>query len=591
MDSNTALAQEMSMDKTYSLYDYYAEAGLQDPPTWAKEIPVTLPSGATPSQFQVQNLNRILRNSSWGFFDQAGTGKTIPAQAYAIYMASHGYRVIAVMPPVLRKQFVRSMRTTLPGSERVVSAHVLDQDPVPMRVTKQRVQAVKRALYKSEPVPDGVLKRDIDLISKLKRATPLYFTEKEIEGIRRNDQGLKIKDLATVYGCSQAAISKIRNTTFREDLFSKWEQEDSWPDLLVMSYQMFTKVVAIVEEAYQCLIADEAHALCHPTSTQHRKVRWFLEKRDRTFLPMTGTPSPNLPTDAYGIIKLLNPAAYSNFSNFKSMHVDSYVANDRFGRRMEIVNGYRNLDYMSQCLYARGSRVTLDQVLTLDKPTIIEEPIELSEQHRDLYKKLVKTRLLVSDSEYFSASEAQTLRQRALQLIINPDVYSDEKIKDHEVKNWIVQKLDSLGTEHLEKVVIYAQFNKSVEKLSEWFSHLNPALVYGKSNTQKNVNKFLTDESCRLMIAHPKSGGVGVDQLQTLCRYIIFIEPTAVPGDFDQALGRLVRRGQKRAVVCYIPRVMRTPWPKRVDEMRRKMKLISDVTLDRTDLLKELLGD
>jgi SNF2 family DNA or RNA helicase len=260
------------------------------------------------------------------------------------------------------------------------------------------------------------------------------------------------------------------------------------------------------------------------------------------------------------------------------------------GRHFTVINDYLNLDMMSRALYAKASRVTKDQVLKLDKPNIIEEEVQLSKQHLELYRKLIKERVLSTGSEYFTASEAQTLRQTALKIVLNPDAYTDAKIKDNQIKEWLTEKLDSLGCEHLEKVVVFAQFNQSVEKLSQWFKHLNPALVYGKSKTQENVQKFLTDDSCRLMIAHPKSGGVGVDQLQTLCRYVIFVEPTSVPGEFTQALDRLHRRGQQHAVVCYILRVARTTWPKRVDEMRRKMKLLRDVTMDKTALLDELLG-
>ena len=374
-------------------------------------------------------------------------------------------------------------------------------------------------------------------------------------------------------------------------MFAKWKTEDSWPDFLIMSYQMFVKIVQSIEEFYPCLMSDEAHALCHSSSTTYKKTHWYLNKRDRTFLPMTGTPAPNLPTDSYGLIKLLNDKAYASYASFKAMHVDSYTVTTKDDRRFEQINGYINLDLMSRSLFAKGSRVTKDQVLNLETPNIIEEEISLSKQHQELYRKLLTERVLITEDEVFTAVEAQQIRQKALQIVVNPDTFTDEEVKDNEVKNWLAEKLDSIGCEHLEKVVIFARFNKSVEKIHEWFKYLNPALVYGKSNTQENVKKFLTDETCRIMIAHPKSGGVGVDELQSLCKYVIFVEPTSVPGEFTQALDRLVRRGQKYAVVCYILRVLKTPWPRAVDEMRKKMKLISHVPLDRTALLDELLGN
>lgn len=573
----------------YSLGDFYRQAGLPDPDAMFDNIPVVLPDDARPSPFQVESLNRILTNPYWGFLHEAGTGKTTPAQAYSIFMATHGYRSLLVMPPVLRQQYVTSLNRTYPGVDQLLNWHILDEPPYPARLSKKRVQEIKRQLWVGEIKPKDLPQRIFKIVDGLKKAVAIQFTQKEIQALRADPR--HPEEIAKDYMCSVHGVKQLKSKTFREDLIADWKANDTWPDLLLMSYQMYVKTVTDLEPGYTCLMADEAHALCHPTSMAYKKTNWFLHKDDKTFLPMTGTPAPNVPSDTYGLIKLLNENSYQNFASFKALHVDSYQVEDKEGNKFAVVNGYMNLDTMSRALYAKACRVTKDQVLKLDQPRIIEEDVQLSPQHLKLYRKLLRERVLTTKEQTIVATEAQALRQKALQIVLNPDVFTDEVIKENAIKDWLIEKLDSIGCEHHEKVVVFAHFNQSVEKLAQWFKHLNPALVYGGSKTEKNVQKFLTDETCRLMIAHPKSGGVGVDQLQTVCHYVIFVEPTSVPGDFSQALDRLVRRGQMHPVVCYVLRVMKTSWPARVNDMRRKMKLISDVTLDRTALLDELLGN
>ena len=583
----TMLATNKRLD--YSLGDYYRQAGLPNPDALFDNIPVVLPDDKKPDKHQVENLNRILTNPYWGFLDEPGTGKTLPAQAYSIYMATHGYRSILVMPPVLREQYVRSLNRSYPGVDQLVNWYILKEPSYPVMVSKKRVQEIKKRLWHKEDLEGEVPERVMDIIRKLKVSVAIQFRVSDIATIRKDTR--PDEELAKEYYCSTHAIKQIRRRKYRDDLINEWAETDTWPDFVIMSYQMYVKVVNLLEPGYTCLMADEAHHLCHPTSKAYKKTDWFLHKGDKTFLPMTGTPIPNVPTDAYGLIKLLNEKAYQNYNEFKAIHTEQFTVQTKDGDEFQVVNEYINLDMLSRALYAKASRVTKDQVLKLDKPNIIEEEIELSDQHLKLYRKLIRERVLVTEEKKIVAVEAQALRQKALQIVLNPDVFTDEKIQENAIQEWLTEKLDSLGCEHVEKVVVFAHFNDSVEKIASWFPHLNPALVYGKSNTAKNVEKFLTDDTCRLMIAHPKSGGVGIDGLQEFCRYVIFVEPTTIPGEFNQALDRLLRRGQKHAVVCYVLRVLKTSWPKRVDQMRRKMKQISDVTMDKTALLDELLGN
>jgi SNF2 family DNA or RNA helicase len=202
----------------------------------------------------------------------------------------------------------------------------------------------------------------------------------------------------------------------------------------------------------------------------------------------------------------------------------------------------------------------------------------------------VRDRVLEVDGEVISAIQAQSLRQKAARMVLCPEQFTDKTIKENAVRDSLTELLDELGAAHQEKVLIFGIYNKSIEAMGEWFRELNPALVYGKSDSKKNVKKFLHDDTCRLMIAHYKSGGVGLN-LQDVCRYVVCVEPTSVPGDFLQAVERVYRKGQKRHVTFYIFRVKGTVWPKMVDNMRGKMKITMNVQMDQSAMLSELLGE
>jgi SNF2 family DNA or RNA helicase len=158
------------------------------------------------------------------------------------------------------------------------------------------------------------------------------------------------------------------------------------------------------------------------------------------------------------------------------------------------------------------------------------------------------------------------------------------KFKNNVVKT-IQEIIDGVEIEE-SKVIIFVNYQDSVRNLASYFSELNPALMYGASNTEKNRQKFLKDDTCRLLIANPKSAGAGFN-FQNVCHTIIFGEPTGVPGDFKQAMDRVHRSGQRNLVNVWIIKALGTISPKATEAMLRKEGEAQQVYKDRHTFLSE----
>lgn len=581
---NTQLARQPEF---MTLQDLYLRAGA------GEDVPrvdgITIHPDIDPMPHQLGSLNNALREGKWGFFDSPGCGKTLPAQAWSLFYAAYGVRVAILMPPVLIPQFRRSLIDTFQGVEQAFSLHTLTEPPYPVRLTKKRVQEARLAVRQGQKT--GLPADLLDYVVNVEGTFDIAFRQREIDQIRQSTA--KAEDVARELGCSKSAVQQIRRTVFREDLFARWQAENSWPDLLMMSYQMFFRVNRTLQGPYGAMVADEAHNyLCHPGSTTFKKVKAFVLRNngeDIGFVPMTGTPDPNLPSDLYGLIKLINPKAYGSYADFENLHVEKLRTQNR-SKNWDIILGYKNLDVLRVNLFARASRVTKEDVFTLDKPQVIELDVELGQEHLNLYRKLVRERVLEVNGETISAVQAQSLRQKALQIVTNPDPFSNHPIKENALRDMLGELLSDLDCMRTEKVVVYCIYHNSIEAMAEWFKDYNPALVYGKSDTTKNVAKFLNDDSCRLMLAHYRSGGVGLN-LQGVCRYVICAEPTSVPGEFIQATERVYRKGQKKVVSFYVLKVLKTGWPKQVEAMKGKLQLSREISMDKSALLRELLGE
>jgi SNF2 family DNA or RNA helicase len=356
---------------------------------------------------------------------------------------------------------------------------------------------------------------------------------------------------------------------------------------------------------YNLLIADEAHHLKGSSSFMHAATLHFIgdldtsdskKKKGSGLVLMTGTPIHNTLLDAYAMIKLLTPGVYISLKAFERIH-SVYVFDPENNRKTLV--GFKHKETITQNLYLQARRVTKDQVFTMQEPRIIEVPVKLSKEHAHLYQELVTKRVLDLGDTLIDARTAQSLRMKCLQIVTTPLHFTQKPILDNQIKETLLELVDSLGVvpgtntpgiEGIEKVVIFANFRRSVEEIAEWFKEYNPAVLYGDTHDQdKERNKFLKDKTCKILVSNPKSGGVGLN-LQSVCRYVIFAEPVSVPGEFKQASERVYRIGQKRVVSVYIMKAMGTIAPTLTRKMLGKEVDTLQVTQDKRSLMQELLG-
>ena len=480
-----------------------------------------------PRAHQVVGLNRMLANSRFGLFDDPGTGKTFPLQAKAAYLASQGMKTMVLMPPILLGQYAQTLQESFDSPERFISWHVLQESPAK-----------------------------------------------------------------------------------REELYKQWDQE-GWPDLLLLTYELFTHITKLrkgekrrnwlawkLRETYTVVDCDEAHALCGATTDKHETLQWHLGDESESMLTLaTGTPMPNNPLNAYGLIHFLQPKAYKDFNQFarlhgvyETIHLKEPIITKKGKeiRTRDILSGYQKLDEIRRHLYARGRRVIKEQVLSLKEPQIIEVPVNLSQEHMAVYKKLERERIIELDGEIIAGGlQAQQVRQGLLRIVTNPEAFCPEgtKIQNNvvgQIKNIIQTNNNALPTDEgfPNKIIIFCNLRATARFLAEKLQDYGAEILNGEtSNKEKVRQKFLTDPACRVLVANPESAGVGLNFQHISC-VAIFAEPTSVPGEFKQAMERIWRSGQEWVCLVYILRAIGTIAPMATRLMLEKAEDVNKVNRD-----------
>ena len=379
-----------------------------------------------------------------------------------------------------------------------------------------------------------------------------------------------------------------------------WEEDPSKrPHVVMLSREIFKQTWPDLYHLGMTNVHfDESHLGLQDEASQTAKaMRAFINQNDRNRLVLsTGTPIPNQIKGVFTTLNLLLPEVYRTRYAFDRAHCvyKTIYIPDKYGnpKGVSVIDDYVGLDILSKHMYSRAVYASKREVLSLEAPNIQIIECDMKPKHRRLYQKVLNERLLEIGEEIIDARTAQKLRQVALQLITVPEEFADDfKSSDSSVYETVAAIVDSVNPEK-EKLVIFANYTRSVEALARHFQKLHPAIVYGPYGPEKNaieVERFRTQTKCRVLIANPAAGGVGF-KLGDVAQTVIFAEPVSAPGVFDQALSRVMLLGQTEPVVCYIVKVNNTISPLAIEHMLNKARDINEVVKSKKTLLDALLG-
>lgn len=269
---------------------------------------------------------------------------------------------------------------------------------------------------------------------------------------------------------------------------------------------------------FDVMVCDEAHYLKSLTAKRtkrvlgvssfmkHAKYKWML----------TGTPVLNRPSEIYPILCTLAPeviAPYTTWADFGKYFCkgeqDQYGAWDMSGSSHIPELTTR----MEGFLLRRKKEDVLDQL-----PDKVETVIELE----------------CEEPIGLEDAPISTVR-RELALAKLP-----EAIK------YIGDMVKKVG-----KVVVFAHHRAVIDGLRDGLKDYGPVIVRGgmtAEQKQTSIDSFINEVDTQVFIAQTLAGGIGIDGLQEVCQYVVFVELDWSPGIMDQAIDRLRRIGQRKTV-------------------------------------------
>lgn len=319
-------------------------------------------------------------------------------------------------------------------------------------------------------------------------------------------------------------------------------------------YPIRERLTTLLNKGYiGMVVLDEVHRGLGATSIQGKQI--LKLKKDVTakveWIPMTGTPIVNKPTDVFLPLKLVDGHSYKNYYSW----CNEFCVFGGFGNYQIIA--YKNIPRLKQMLQSSMLRRVKSEVMDLPPKIHTIEYIENTPYQERLYNQVVQDMLTHKD-EILSSINPMVKFLKLRQVNGNPELVDNTLAVTPEYlkKNAkMVRLLDLVSTIIAggEKVVIFSNWVESLRTVYRFLAKDYKVCCYTgtmKSEVrEQHKQKFIEDPECKILIG--TIGALGASHTLTVANNVIFYDLPWNPATVAQAEDRCHRAGSTKTVNVY----------------------------------------
>lgn len=292
----------------------------------------------------------------------------------------------------------------------------------------------------------------------------------------------------------------------------------------------------------QLAIADEASAYRDSGTKRHRVARSIIGSRSYLWL-LTGTPTPNGPTDAFGLAKLVNNAKGESFSSFKNR------VEIRFSQFKWIPRAGANEE--AKKLLQPAIRFDIRDVWDGPPMTTQQREVQLTDEQKRAMAQLKRDlQIVVKAGHPITAANEAAARQKFIQISLGA-------VYDHDHKAHLIDaapryaELDRIIDEAPGKILVFAPLTSVVNRIKVVIGAKHKAeVVNGEVPQRERSNIFERFQSAqsdlRLLIADPGTMAHGLNLW--MAQTVVWFGTTDKTELYLQANKRAHRPGQQHLV-------------------------------------------
>lgn len=316
-------------------------------------------------------------------------------------------------------------------------------------------------------------------------------------------------------------------------------------DFCIVNHDGFEIIAKDSQGLFDLVIYDEADALKNPGTDRFKFFRRFMDANpDCRLWLMTGTPTPNEPTDAWALAKLIgNPHLDKSYTAFRD-RVMIKVGQWRFSPRPD------SPETVAKVL---SPSVRFKREDCVDLPEVIyhSRKVELSEEQSKAYKAMMKHLVVEAKAGDITAANEAVKAQKLVQIACG--VAYNEHGDPVEIPcaprvNELITCLEQVNGKAIVFVpltAVQAMLQRVLAKKGYRVAVVNGATTFNQRS--EIFREFQDGTKVDVILAHPATMSHGLTL--TSARAIIWYAPINSSGQYTQANARTERIGKKHVTL------------------------------------------
>ncbi len=349
-------------------------------------------------------------------------------------------------------------------------------------------------------------------------------------------------------------------------------------DFYIINHDGFPIIADHCDGMFDLVIVDEAAVLRNPATRRFKLFRKWLERNVQTRLwLMTGTPTPNDPTDAWALAKLVgSPNCSRTFTSFRDQVMVKHG-------QWKYVPRPESMDIVKHVLQP-AVRFTRDECFDLPETIVQTRQVDLTPEQKKHYTQMMRHLITEMAAEKAAhgtitavneAVKVQKLVQIACGVAYGDDGQNIQLDCSPRI-NLVKEVIEEAG----EKVILFVPLTGTLHMLEKELSkHWTVGVVNGDvSSTQRNkiFHDFQHGKEPHVLIAHPGTMAHGLTL--TTASTIIWYGPINSNEVYVQANGRIERIGKKK--VSNVIHIEATDLEHKMYERLRNKQKLQGLLLD-----------
>lgn len=346
-------------------------------------------------------------------------------------------------------------------------------------------------------------------------------------------------------------------------------------DYYIINHDGFPIILPYCDNMFDLIIVDEAAVYRNHGTDRFKMFRRFMDRNTHARLwLMTGTPTPNAPTDAWALAKLVeSPFCPHGFTSFRDLVMEK-LGNYKWVPRP-------NSAELARHVLQPAVRYTRDECFDLPETIVQTRKVPLSKEQNEHYERMLKHFIteVGEHSETMTAANEAVKMQKLVQISCGV-AYDDNGTHVELDCSARVRVVNEIIEEAGEKVIVFVPLTGALNMLErELAKRWTVGVVNGAvSSSKRNVifHDFQNAKDPRVLIAHPATMAHGLTL--TSASTVIWYGPITSNEQYTQANGRIERIGKRH--VSNVIHIEATQLERRIYERLRNKQTLQGALLD-----------